>query len=113
MSCLVYSHDISVTDWLHLNGIFNRFIHNSVNILTDFLESSNIDYTLTLADSIQITAGIPLVTTFDICADKVVCSTLGKLSVVVDSWDATLDKRTSTETLKTAVFGIATRQDVN
>lgn len=112
MSCLVYSHESSITDWLHSNGIFNKFIHNSVNTLIGFLESSHIDYNLSITDSVQLTAGIPLVTTFCISADKVICNTLGSLNVLVDSWDATLDEVSSKELLRTAVFGTTTRQDI-
>lgn len=112
MSCLVYSHENSLTDWLHLNGIFNKFIHNSIHTLIDFLESSNIDYSVSISDCIQVTAGIPLVTTFSISAEKISCSTLGSLKVLVDSWDATLGKVSSEELLKTAVFSTATKQDV-
>lgn len=112
MSCLVYNHEDSITDWLHLHGIFNKFIHNSINTLTGFLDSSNIDYDLSISDKVQLTAGVPLVTTFIISADKVVCSTLGTLTVVVDSWDATLDTAASENLLKTAVFSTVTKQDV-
>lgn len=110
MSCLVYSHEDSVTNWLHRNGIFNRFIHNNVNTLIGFLESSSIEYNLELTDCVQLTTGIPLMTTFSISADRIVSNTLGTLNVIVDSWDATLDKASSKELLKTAVFGAATKQ---
>ncbi len=122
MSCLVYDNQTDVATWLYSNGIYSRFIHKSVNTIIEFAKSNKIEYSLGIADIVQITTGVPLLTRFDIYADKIQSYTLGTLKRAIDGWEA-FEKGVSAEfilaeaikedmnTMKSSVFTDKTKQD--
>lgn len=87
MSCSAYDYKSDLTHWLYVHGIFNNFIHESANTITTLLKAKNIDYVITIDDVLHITAGLPIVTRFDICRDRVTLDTLGDLQADVSAWD--------------------------
>lgn len=92
MSCLVYDYTLSITDWLHTNGIFNKFIHSSINTIVSFASSRKLSYSITIDDTVSISVGIPVLTTFKISANSISYKTLGVLRDSVDAWDVYTDK---------------------
>lgn len=87
MSCLLYDRGTDLSAWLHEHGIFNAFIHKSVSDIVNNLEQRNIDYSVSLNDTITIVAGKPMFTTFTVYRDHVTSTVLGELHDTVNAWD--------------------------
>lgn len=116
MSCLVYDHTLSISDWLYHNGIFNKFIHNSIDTITAFATSHNLTFSITISNTVNVAIGIPVLTVFEINANKIFYRSLGTLQNTVTAWDV-YTKQTSLSSFlqeiddKTDVFH--TKQDDN
>ncbi len=87
MSCLLYDRVTDLSAWLHEHGIFNAFIHKSTSDIVNNLEQHNIDYSLSLDNTITIVAGMPMFTTFTVYKDHVTSTVLGELHSTVNAWD--------------------------